>query len=118
MLNVSENKRNMLNKVISSEIKRQEEHTEGEKIAGFVRRLREKEETRFNRMINRINQEREAILVMIENKAQSVGSLNLGLPLKEKYLEMEEANTTTEIRHRWKAVLAGLGRFENEEENA
>lgn len=116
-MNVLDKKKELVNKVISTQARRQEEKTEEDQIAGFAKRLRDKEEQYYKHIINRIQKEHETIAELIEKKAQEAGQLHLGLALKARYLEMEETNLESEICCRWKALLPDVLKPNAEEES-
>lgn len=116
-MDVIDKKKELVNKVISAAVRRKEEKTEEDQIAGFAKRLRDKEEQYYNHIINRIQKEHETIAELIEKKVQEAGQLHLGLGLKARYLEMEETNLESEICHRWKALLPDLLKPNTEEES-
>lgn len=112
-MNVLDKKKELVNKVISTQARRQEEKNQ---IAGFDKRLQDKEEQYYKHIINRIQKEHETIVKVIEKKAQEAGQLYLGLALKARYVEMEETNLESEICCRWKALLQDLLKPNTEEE--
>lgn len=116
-MDVIDKKKELVNKVISAEVRRKEEKTEENQIAGFAKRLQDKEEQYYKHIINRIHKEHETILELIEKKVQEAGQLHLGLALKARYLEMEETNLESEICHRWKVLLPDLLKPNTEEES-
>ncbi|MEW6326006.1 MAG: hypothetical protein AB1487_00160 [Thermodesulfobacteriota bacterium] len=107
-MNVIDKKKELVNKVISAAVRKQEEKTEEDQIADFSQRLRAKEEQYYKHIINRIQKEHRAILEIIERKVQEAGQLHLGLVLKARYLEMEETNLEMEICYRWKSLLPDM----------
>ncbi len=110
-------KRDILNKTISSVIRKQEEKALREQLDQFVERLRAEELGRYNRAVKKIKTEHDRILQLIDEKAGEVESIRLGLPLKAKYLEMEETMVEGEIRRRWGAVLSALAEPNTEEDD-
>ncbi len=116
-MNTDDVKKEVLNKLISVEIRRQEEKTEEEQIAGFVKRLLNREERHYIRATDRIQREHRTIVELIEKKAEEARHLHLGLALKAQYLAMEETNLESEIRYYWKALLPDLFKHNTEEEN-
>ncbi len=110
--------RDLLNKAVSSEIKRQETKAEEQQLILFVSRLCDVEKRFFQDIIDSLTKEHETILAVIQKKAEEIRLLHLGLPLKMKYLEMEEVNMENEVRRRWQAILANLPKPNPKEESA